>query len=268
MPPQTVHRDSSEFLLDVVTGIVPGHSIISKFGANDAVTEAGFTVVSHGGIYQTPISAKSLEFVSDDIGDALNSTGMWEIKIIGIGADFEEKEEVIAAHATDGRIAVVIPDTWFRVFRAYITASGVYASQTVGSHIGVITIRESGGGAIWAIIGNEGFPHGQTQISAYTVPKGKTAYINGISINTETNKPVNIFGFIRENANKVTPPYDTMRAFTEITGLESPINKSKKSWYGPFPEYTDLGFLAKRVAVGTASVTVDFEIIIINNFAT
>lgn len=262
---QTTHRNSQNFLLDVVTGIVPGHKIISKFGSNDNITEAAFTVVSHGGLYQTPITAQQLEVVSSDIGDALNGAGMRAITIEGLDANFELQTTTVSTHATDGTIAVAVPGTWVRVFRAYVSASGTYATQTSGSHIGIITIRNSSAGVTWAIIGNEGFPHGQTQISAYTVAKNKTAYIDGISINVETSKPVNIFGFLRENANVVTAPYSAMRAFTELVGLESPINKSKKSWYGPFPECTDVGFLAKRLSTGIAGVTVDFEIMLIDN---
>ena len=241
------------------------HRIVNKFGSSLIVDDSGFSVISQSGTYQVPTSAQSLEFVSDNVGDALNGIGLWEITIEGLGANWELQTKVMAAHVTDGTIAVAIDGTWLRIFRAHISASGAYATLTTPSHIGNITIRSAGAGVVWAKIINTDISHGQTQIGAYTVPAGETAYIGETVVHTESNKSINVFGFKREGANIVTPPFNTMRIFTKIINIEGSQPVSKKSWQGPFPAYTDIGYLAKRASAGIASASIDFEILLVKD---
>jgi hypothetical protein len=241
------------------------YRVVNKFGSSLAITELGFTVISHGEAYQVPTVAQSLEFVSDSAADALSGAGMWELTIEGLDSLWARQTVSVASHATDGTIVVAIPGIWLRVFRAKVSLSGTYATLIAPSHVGNITIRGAGAGAVWAKIINTDIPHGQTQIGAYTVPAGETAYIGEVTAHTESNKPVNVFGFKREGANIITPPYSSMRAFTEIIGIEGSEPVSKKTWVGPFPEYTDFGYLAKRANVGTASCSIDFEILLVKN---
>lgn len=264
---QTVHRHTPDFLLDVMNGIQAGHRVVSKLGSSTAVTSGGYTVISHGETYQVPTVAQSLEFVSAAIGDALNGTGMLSLTIEGLGADFVHKAITVPAHATNGTIAVAIPGTWLRVYDAYVETSASYATLLVPSHLGQITIRNAGAGVVWAKIDGVALdiPHGRAQIGAHTVPKGETAYLNGVTVHTETNKPVNVFGFERSDANILTAPFGVMKIFTEILGVDGVSSPNKKSWYGPFPEYTDFGFLAKTIQAGPSNVAVDFETIFIKN---
>ena len=256
---------TTDFLLEVKKGNIEGHRIVDKFGSSIAVTDGGFTVVAHGEVYQVPTTAQSLEFVSDDAGDALNGVGMFELMIHGIDANWALQTESVAAHATDGTIAVAIPGTWLRVFRAHISKSGTYASLTAPSHLGNIDIQNAGAGVLWAKIINTGIPHGQTQIAAFTVPEGQVGYLGETNISTETNKAIDVFGFKRDNANDITTPFDgAMRSFTEVIGLEGGQSYASKTWKGPFDQYTDLGYLAKRTQAGTASVSIDFEILLID----
>jgi hypothetical protein len=254
-----------DVILNASEGKDPNYRVVDKFGSSLNVTAAGFTVISHGDAYQTPVTAQALEFVSGNAGDALNGAGMWEIVIEGLDATWNLTITTVSAHATDGTIAVLIPGTWMRVFRAKVSASGTYATLTDPSHLGLITIRNVGAGVIWAQIITTDIPHGQTQIGAYTVPAGETAYVGEVVIHTETNKPVNVFGFKREGANIISAPFSSMRAFTEIIGIEGSESVSKKSFTGPFPQYTDFGYLALKTSAGTASCSIDFEIILVKN---
>lgn len=256
---------NKDFLLEVKKGNVPGHSIVDKFGSSIIITNAGFTVIAHGEVYQVPTTAQSLEFVSDNAGDALNGAGMFEMTIHGLDANWNLQTERVAAHATDGTVAVAIPGTWIRVFRAHISKSGTYASLTAPSHLGNLNIQNAGAGVLWARIINTGIPHGQTQIGAFTVPEGKVGYLGETNISTESNKPVDVFGFNRDNSNDVTTPFDgTMRSFTEVIGIEGGQSYSSKTWKGPFDQYTDLGYLAKAGGGTTSSASIDFEILLID----
>lgn len=263
MSQQTLHRHSSDFILDVKSGIVKGHEIINKFGSSDIVNDSTFTVIAHGGKYQVPTTAQSLEFVSNNIGDALNGVGMFELTIIGLNGSYEKIECVVPAHATNGTLAVAIPDKFIRVYSAYVSASGTYATLTSPSHLGTITIQSIGGADVWAKIDSNLISHGQTQIGVFTTAKNYDAYIGNTSIHTESSKPVSVFGFKREGANIITPPYDTMRAFTEIIGIEGSESPLRKSWLGPFPEYTDFGHLALGSTPSLVSCSIDFEILLI-----
>jgi len=245
----------------------PNHRIVEVFGSSIAITNAGFTVISHGSTYETPIAAQALEFVSDNIGDALNGVGAHEITIKGLNENWERQTVVISTHATDGTQAVPIPSTWLRVFEASVTKSGAYATLATRSHLGTINIRYAGGGSIWASILFSDIAHGKTQIGAYTIPKGETGYLDSINVHTETNKDkaVNVFAFKREGANIITPPYSAMKAFTEIIGVDGSVRVEKKTWQSGFPAYTDLGFLALKTTAGTANCSIDTQLLLVKD---
>lgn len=67
------------------------------------------------------------------------------------------------------------------------------------------------------------------------------------------------------DANIVTPPYGAMRAQAAFTGVTDNQDLHSKTWMGPFPEYTDFGFMAARSSAGSSSVSVDFEILLVDN---
>lgn len=255
---------NKEYLIEVSRGNVSGASIVQKFGSNEGVSTS-WEVVSSNGLYEMPTTAQSLEFVSSSAADALNGVGAHELTIIGLNASWEEQTVVMATHATDGTTAVAITGTWTRVYRAYVSSSGTYATATSGSHVGTIDIQGSGGGTVYAQIGLiSTFPAGQTAISAYTIPSGKTGYFLGKTISPEANKPTSVNLFIRENADDVTTSFGAMRIIELVYGLEAPFVHSSVAPLAKLPAKTDLGFLAK-VATGTGQISIDFEILLIDN---
>lgn len=254
-----------DLLIEVSEGHVPGHSIIHKFGGNPAVGTT-YVPIAEGGVYPTPSSVVSLEFISDDAADAVDDTGMHELTIIGLDANWNEQTVVVAAHATTGLTAVTIPGTWFRIFRAFVSKSGVYATFAQASHVGKITIRVASAGATWAIIDDTLYPRGQTEIGLYTVPNGKTAYLMNAIVNIATTKIADVMFFQRPNADDVTTPFTgTMRIVFElgdIAGGEETLTPSAP--IGPFVGPCDLGFMA-RVTQTTGEVNVDFELLLVDN---
>lgn len=254
-----------DFLIEVSKGKVPGHSIIHKFGRNSAVGTSLVPVAS-AAVYQTPTTAQSLEFVSSSASDALNSTGAHEITVVGLDANYDEQTVATAAHATDGTVAVAISGTWTRVYRAYVSSSGSYASATQDSHVGTITIRVSGAGSTFATIPLEGtFGLGQSLIGAYTVPSGYTAFILSTDYSSDVSgtKTVDYFFFKRDNADDVTSSYSgVMRVQNIAVGTQGAFeyeHKTNESYTGP----CDLMFLAK--ATSTSDVSVEFELLIVDN---
>ncbi len=256
---------TSEFYLELSKGNIAGHTLLHKFGHSDAISTTMVPVTS-GNVYQTPTTAQSLELVSTAVADNQAGIGARSITIIGLNANWDEQTVVANMHATDGTIAQAVTGTWMRVYRAYVTDTGSYGTSTVGSHQGVIDLQGTGAGVLWARLDTHGgFPLGQSQIAAGTVPKGKTAYIGNLTTETDSSKAIDILGFQRLNANVISAPFGAMRGWSTFTGITDSQDLSPKTWHGPFPEYTDVGFMAVRSSAGTSSVSIDFEVILVDN---
>jgi hypothetical protein len=255
-----------DFHDDVAFGHIPGYYKVNKFGRNPAVTGATYEVVSLGGLYQTPTTAQVLEFVSSSTVDALDQNGMRELTIQGLDASWEEQIVTVAAHATNGQTAVPVPGTWLRVYRAYVSSSGLYASSITGSHIGTITIRGTGGGVWWCGIDAADFPRGQSETAAYTVPLGKTAIVHDTRVSVSgvtTTKTTNVIFFQRPNANDVTTPFGgIMREISTFTGLDNgQYSRGPAPPWGKFTGPCDIGFLAK-VSSGSGEIECEFDMVL------
>lgn len=253
--------------MDIKRGLSTGIDVVNKFGSNASVGTS-WTPITSAGVYQTPTAAVSLEFVSSDTGDALDDVGAHEITVEGLDANFNAQTVATAAHATDGLTAVAITGTWTRVFRAYVSKSGTYATSAAGSHVGTITIRVASAGATYAQIPlSTSFPLGQSLIGAYTIPTGYTGYVFMDDISVDTGKTVDVAFFARENADDVSSSYTgTMRVKSLVTGLNggTPFNRTgAKTPLGPFTGPCDLGFMG-LVSTGTAEISVEFEVWLVN----
>ena len=250
----------NDFKYDVSQGSVAGETIIHKFGAGSVGTT--LAPVTQSGFYRTPTTAVALEFVSDDVDDNSAGTGAREITYSCLDASWLE---VTGTLATNGTTAVALPDSCTRLYRWSVSASGSYSSGSVGSHEGILTIRESGGGDIWSIIPNLPFPVGQSQIGAYPIPADKTGYLLGKTVFTDTAKVADVYFFQRPNADDVTAPYSgIMKIVEREVGVTGGFNHHfaipKNGIVGP----ADVGFMA-LVSSGTADMSVEFELLIVDN---
>ena len=245
--------------VDMTGGRYDNFTVVHKFGRSDSI---GTTLVpiTLSEVYRTPTNATALEVVSSSANDTAAGSGAREILIEGIGPDWLEQTELITMNGTT---AVDSTQTWLRVYRAYVSQSGTYATQSAASHAGNITIQEDGGGDEWAVIAVEdSFGKGQTEIGAYTVPSNKVGYLESIAIEVEGSKSVSFLMFQRPNADDVTPPFSgTMRAFQELSAVDAPIGETFETPIGPFVGPCDIGFMG-NTASGTAKASVDFEIVL------
>ena len=257
----TVVRPYDFFGLAATRGEILGTDVITKFGRNGSVGTS-FVPISIGGVYQTPTSAVSLEFVAN-LADALNGAGMHELTVQGLDANWLPQTVVTSAHATDGSNAVAISGTWTRVHRAYVSASGTYGTASAGSHVGDITIRVAGAGATYATIDSTDFPKGQTEIAAFTIPKGYSGYVGNIEItlNKTGSATCDAVFFSRPGADDVVSSYSGMRGQKVYSALQAPFSVPSRYPTGPYIGPCDIGFMAKS-STGTTSVSVDFDIIL------
>lgn len=243
---------------DISTGSARGWSSIFKFGRNPAVgTE--FVPICSNGIYRTPQAADASKVrvrsggsAADDVG----GSGAHSVRIEGLDASGGMIGETIATAGADQSADSVWE--FLRIFRVYVVDSGTYASQTSASHAGDIVI-ETVGGDEWARISGAGFPRGQSQIGAYSIPKCRTAFITSVSLSTQSNKTVDLNFYTRESILDAGAPFSAMRLKRELVGITGNDNTIFNVPLGPFPELTDIGFMA-RVDSQTADVSVDFTI--------
>lgn len=254
--------------LDVARGLQGGISDTNKFGRNDA-TGTSFVPISMGGVYQTPQSGSATTLrikAGGNANDTAAGTGAREITLEGLDENFVEVTETLATAGASASSATTT--TFTRLFRAYVSASGTYATASAGSHSGDIVIENGAGGTDWLTIDSTvGFPVGQSEVGAYSVCSTKTAYVKLRQVTADTGKKVDLIFFHRGAIDETSAPYTAMRAKSVLVGLDGGVLGQYSDFeipIGPFPGPCDIGFMG-RVNTGTAEISVEFEIIEVDN---
>ncbi|GAG59516.1 unnamed protein product [marine sediment metagenome] len=257
------YAPGSDFYAEVAKGNVPGHSLIHKFGHYDSVGTS-FVPLCSGGIYRTPqvAGATALRIKAGDVADDAAGVGAREVTIQGLD---ETGALVTEAVATAGVSASANTSaTFIRFFRAWVSASGTYASQTAGSHAADIVIENAAGSEDWGTIEFAPFPKAQTEIGAYSVAIGVTAYLLSATVFSDTSKTTTVIFFQRTNILQTAAPYDGMRIVFDATVEGGATENKPKAPQGPFAGPCDLGFMG-AVGVGSAGVTIDFELLLVED---
>jgi len=237
--------------------------IVHKFGRNTAVGTS-FVPVTFGGVYPTPQvgSATQLRIkAGGDANDDAAGTGAREVTLIGLDANGDEVTEAIATAGASASSATT--NSFIRLYRAYVSASGTYATASAGSHAASITIENSAGGTDWLTIDAAAFPLAQSEVGAYSVAAGKKAYVFSAYAATDSSKSTDIVFFQRTSILQTAEPYDAMRVVFDIKSTEAFVDFAPRAPLGPFVGPCDLGFMAK-VSSTTSEVSVDFELLVVD----
>ena len=265
-----IGNSNRDFLIDVKLGLIPGYSLVHKFGRNAAVPTVP-TPIAINGVYRTPTAspANGLDIVSTSNEDNLDidGDGAHEVTVQGLvitNGLFVAAEEVIEM---EGTVPAVLTTEFVRVYRAWVSKCGLYANTGVQSAIGTITIAEVTSGDEWLVIDTymTNGSAGQSQTALYTTPSNTTSLLLGLYWTIEAAKTVKMYFFHRPNADDVTGPYTGARRlveqFDDALGtypmdMKAPITK--------FTGATDMGFMAE-VSQGTCSISADFQLLVIDN---
>lgn len=246
--------------LDISRGLGQGVTKNHKFGRNKEVG-ATFAPIAIGGVYRTPQAnaATALRIkAGGNANDTANGSGARAVTITGLNSLGIEISETLI---TNGASASLPTEQQFiRLYRAFVSASGTYASSAAGSHSNSIVIERAAGGEDWATITDTDFARAQSQIAVYTVPLHRTALISSIKISSDADKKVNLILFQRQKILQLSAPYEAMRVVEEYPQIAGVHDIHFDQPLGPFPELTDIGFMGKAVS-NTADITVSFEII-------
>lgn len=251
---------SKEWYVALAEGLVPGWSVVHKFGAANVGTT--YTPVCEGGFYRTPQVASATQLrikAGGNVADTAAGAGAREITLQGLDATGAEITETLATNGASASSATT--NSFLRLHRFWVSSSGTYATQSTGSHVGDIVIEDSAGTQDWATIVSTDFPRGQSQIGVYSIPAGKTGYIQEVFGTVDSNKTMNIAFFQRKNILETAAPYTPMRLITEMKGISGPFNLLVTTPINGFTGPCDIGFMAK-VPTGTGDLTVDFEIML------
>ena len=257
-----ISRFSRDFFLRIQNGDVPGYSIVHKFGHQLSLTTS-YTPVCAGAVWRTPqvAGATTLRIkAGGHADDTAAGDGAREVTLYGISATGAEVSEAVATAGESESLATT--QTFIRLTRAIVTASGTYASAAGGAHTAAITIEKGAGSEDWGLIPLEGFAYGQSQIGCYTIPLGKKGFIINAEINVDSSKAVDVVLFQRQNILETAAPYTAMRVITEWPGVKGQAFADWRSPQGSFPALTDIGFMAKGAT--TPAVSVDFTLVLVD----
>ena len=217
------------FALNLARGKVRGTSYVEKFGRNPSVATSIETIWDRGGIYEYLTSAAAVYVYSANAADELTGTGARKITIQGLDTDYNLVQEEVTVNGAAST------QTFLRVYRAFITDAG---SDGYNRGDIVISTAASGAGTVVAQIGGDGaglnyIGFGQTMLSLYTVPAGKTAYLtqwtvgcgkqNTDAVATFLARPEggwNAIDIITVSATTYAKDYKIPLQFTEKTDIE------------------------------------------------
>ena len=253
--------NSPEWWFEVSQGNITGVSVVHKFGRNIDVGTS-FEPVTMGGLYQTPqpAAATTLRVKVGDVADTAAGAGAREVTLFGLDETGAEVTAVLATAGTSASSAT--SETFIRLYRAFVSASGTYGTTGAGSHVADIVIENGAGGTNWLTIDSTDFSRGQSEIAAYSVPLGKTAYVTYIHMSVSSKESADIFMCSREGILDAAAPYSAVRLQIQSTAVAGEAVIKPNTPLGPYPASTDILFLAKGTAA--AEVDVDFEIILVD----
>ena len=232
------------FMLRVAKGEIVGHSIMSKFGQNDAVgTGAWEDVWDGGGTYPYPADGTApITHLYSTVGETQDI----EVQGLDINGDL-----VIQTITLTGTTVVLLTTALWRVFRL----------RNVGAtnNAGVIHASVSDKATSYAqiAIGNN-----QTLMALYTIPNGKTGYlIQG------TNS---LYGISRDyslNGKMAMRQYGGVFQLKKTFGLDSDGTSFLTMLFplpGKIPAKTDIRVSA--ISIGKeGGVNTTFEILLVDN---
>lgn len=263
-----VNNMSNDFYLEVAQGRKTGYTTIHKFGSV-VLGGTSLTPVCQGGFYRTPQSSATVELCcwSDDANDTAAGSGAREVTIQYLDSSGVEQTATMATNGTS-ESSQTVTGVW-RMYRAWVSKSGTYATQTAASQAGTITIAVTDGakgGDVWTKIpeiGTTGMGVGQSLIGSYTVPAGKTAYILSTTMTVDSNKSVDLYFYARTNIDETSAPYSgTLRIKNFYAGV-SGENHIEHKTYEAYSELTDIGYMA--LGALNDEVSVEFELLLVNN---
>lgn len=214
--------------LQVSKGQVAGATSLYKFARNPDVNATEETIWEQGGNYVWPTAASIMYVSSSDANDTNGGTGANKVKVFGLDANYLEIEEEVSLN---GQTQVATTKSYLRVYRMYVSLAG-----SGGTAAGTVYIASSGASAgvpTGTVYANLGIAN-QTQLGVYTVPAGRTLYLDDINFTAAislANASATVKFNIREFGSNVfrTLIISELQSNTLIDRFEFPLKIIEKT---------------------------------------
>jgi len=241
--------DDTNFLLKIKMGLVPGFSIVHKFGFNPDIDVAGVyeTVWSKGGQYSFRETPTNFYLSSSDASDVGQ-----QFEVILLDVNYNESTHIIQLN---GQTGVLIPDGQYLRCNSLMNVSQP-SKVTIGDvSIGTET---SPVGGVPTLINTVAFAASQNQISnqaVYTVPADHTAFIANLSASVGKNKDATVLGSFRE--------FNGTFKNTEQLGLyQNTVQRTIP--FSVMPEKSDLQMIG-TAETNNQDIAAGFDFILVDN---
>jgi len=241
--------------LDIARGKFQGISIVNKFGRNTDIGSATVPedVWDGGGVY-TGFPAGAAELVTlvssstDDTASA--GSGARTCQIFGLDASGNEQTETINLN---GQTKVDSANTYTRVNRVLVLTAG----SATAFNAGTLTCQHKTTTAnIFAVV-----PIGvnQSQVAAFTIPAGKTGYINQITVSVKRSNNAVIDYALWVRNSGAAPRLIRI-------GSDSQTSSAIDRIFGgiPLPALTDVTSRVTSSSANGVEVTAAFDLILVD----
>ena len=245
---------SSDFLVEVEKGNVAGHSIVHKFGRNDAVADGVWEDINTLGNSAWAIQAAVVVRVKagGSANDTAAGTHARSILVEGLDETLALASETLTTNGTSASSATTT--TFFRVFRATVATVGAYGNNNDT----LVTIEGPDEGPDLIAIG---VGDGQSQFGAYSIPLATTGYLLSTHLQVDSNKPADIRMCERDSLDDVSAPMPATRIIRYFDGIAGEFELTTRSPQ-TLAAKSDVWFEAEGSGAST-EVSVDFEILLV-----
>lgn len=232
--------------LNIAQGLIQGETIVNKFGRNPDIDTASTPedVWNGGGEYTGfPSSAETVNCVSSSANDTSSGTGARTVRVTGLNENWDITTEVITLNGTSASSNT--SNQFLRIHTAQVLTVG-----SGGVNAGTITCRQSTTTTNIFFVMPVGL--NQTYVSAYTVPRGKTAYLK------------RIFSQIRGNTNARASggPFRARRPF-DVVG-SAPLGNDVEGGL-IFSEKSDIVIRISSVSANDTEVVYGYDLVLVDN---
>lgn len=241
-------------MIAVAEGLVDGWLIVNKAGRNPDIDTATIPedIWNGGGTYTGfPDNAETVEVFSSDANDNAAGTGARTVRLTGLDANWRIYAETVTLNGTT---PVVTTGTFRRVHTASVISAG-----SGGVNAGTITARQSTTTSAVFLVMAVGI--NQTNVGAYTVPAGYTAYLPRLQ------------GSIRSGVTAAAVDgYIWTRAFGQTFRARRPftVNTQDRLWDEivgglVFTEKSDIVMRIVAASSNNLDVVINFDLILVPN---
>ncbi len=247
--------DNSDFLVEVAKGLIPGHSIVHKYGGNHDIDTGSVpeSLWGGGGLYPgfNAVAAQTVNVTSTHGDDDVGGDGALRVRLEGLDGNYDRVTEDVTL---TGAIATVSGNTYLRLDRAYVLTAGA-----AGCNVGDIEISQTISGIKMVDLPAT---RNQANMGCYTVPAGFTAWpLSGLcTLIDAQDTTARMDVFIREFGGVFRSrfPFGIYRG-------GGPVTLATNAPQAPLLEKTDFDVRCITTSSSNTHVTIKIDFLLVDN---